>query len=335
MHEYWKIVQRKTIQYSLLARQVLIKCHALALKIFNTYWPRIRASIQSNLPFIKDRLYQYALLTRLNKPIGAFLLLWPTLWALWIAAEGLPDTHVFIVFFMGVFLMRSGGCVLNDFADRGFDAEVKRTRTRPIAAGNVTPGEALCVAAALVIIAFLLVLTLNRLTLQLSVVGIILAIIYPFMKRYTYLPQFFLGLAFGWGIPMAFAAQTNTVPQIAWLILIANVLWSVVYDTIYAMVDRDDDLRIGIKSTAILFDEADRVIIGGIQILLIIVLVMIGTQLELGVYYFSGVGIASCMAIYQQYLIRDRDREGCFHAFMNNNWFGAIIFLGIFLNYFF
>jgi 4-hydroxybenzoate polyprenyltransferase len=325
----------KAVQYSLLAWQVLVKCCAFAFKKFNEYWQRIRANFQSNLPFIKDRLNQYALLTRLNKPIGTCLLLWPTLWALWIAAEGFPDLHVFIVFFLGVLLMRSGGCVLNDFADRGLDAEVKRTRTRPIAAGNVTPGEALCVAATLIIIAFLLVLTLNRLTVQLSVVGIILAIIYPFMKRYTYLPQFFLGLAFGWGIPMAFAAQTNTVPQIAWLILIANVLWSVVYDTIYAMVDRDDDLRIGIKSTAILFAEADRVIIGGIQILLVIVLAMIGRQLELGVYYFSGIGIASGMAIYQQYLIRDRDREGCFRAFLNNNWFGAILFLGIFLDYLF
>lgn len=335
MHEYRKIAREKAVQYSLLAWQKLVKCLTLVHGKLSEYWRDTLVNIKRHWPFIKDRLYHYALLTRLNKPIGTFLLLWPTLWALWIAAEGFPDLHVFIVFFLGVFLMRSGGCVLNDFADRGFDAEVKRTRTRPIAAGNVTPGEALCVAATFIIIAFLLVLTLNRLTVQLSVVGIILAAIYPYMKRYTYLPQFFLGLTFGWGIPMAFAAQTNTVPQIAWLILIANVLWSVVYDTIYAMVDRDDDLRIGVKSTAILFDDADRVIIGGIQILLIIVLVLTGRQLELGVYYFFGVTIACALAIYQQYLIKDREREGCMRAFLNNNWFGAIIFLGIFLDYLF
>jgi 4-hydroxybenzoate polyprenyltransferase len=290
-------------------------------------------AIKDNWPFIRERLHQYALLIRLNRPIGVFLLLWPTLWGLWIAAEGFPATDVFIVFVLGVFLMRSAGCVLNDIADRGFDPLVTRTRSRPLAAGKVTSIEALIVACSLFFIAFLLVLTMNELTIQLALVAVMLAGAYPFMKRYTYLPQFFLGLTFGWSIPMAFAAQTNAVPQIAWLLLVANILWSVVYDTMYAMVDREDDLKVGVKSTAILFDDADRVIIAIIQALVLITLIAVGRQLELGIYYFISLGIATGFFLYQLRLIWNREPEQCLRAFINNNWVGLTIFMGIFLDY--
>jgi 4-hydroxybenzoate polyprenyltransferase len=229
--------------------------------------------------------------------------------------------------------MRSAGCVLNDIADRRFDPHVSRTKTRPLASGKVSSTEALIVAGSLIFIAFLLVLMMNWLTVQLAFVAVILAGIYPFMKRYTYLPQFFLGLAFGWAIPMAFAAQTGAVPQIAWLLLIANILWSVVYDTMYAMVDREDDLRIGVKSTAILFDDADRVIIGIIQALVLVTLVMTGKQAQLGTSYFIGIAIGSCFFMYQLSLIWSRKPERCMKAFLNNNWFGLTIFIGLFLDF--
>tara|TARA_R110002072_G_scaffold48681_1_gene133024 strand:- start:39323 stop:40261 length:939 start_codon:yes stop_codon:yes gene_type:complete len=291
------------------------------------------STIKDNWPFIRERLHQYALLIRLNRPIGILLLLWPTLWGLWIAAEGFPNMDVFIVFVFGVFFMRSAGCVLNDIADRRFDPLVTRTRTRPLATGSVSSLEALLVASSLFFIAFLLVLTMNELTIQLALIAVILAGVYPFMKRYTYLPQFFLGLTFGWSIPMAFAAQTNAVPQIAWLLLVANILWSVVYDTMYAMVDREDDLKAGVKSTAILFDDADRVIIAIIQALVLITLIATGRQLQLGVYYFVSLGIAACFFLHQLRLIWDREPEQCMRAFLNNNWVGLIIFVGIFLDY--
>ena len=229
--------------------------------------------------------------------------------------------------------MRSAGCVLNDIADRRFDPLVTRTQTRPLAAGKVSSLEALIVASSLFILAFLLVLIMNILTIQLALVAVILAGIYPFMKRYTYLPQFFLGLTFGWSIPMAFAAQTNAVPQIAWLLLVANILWSVVYDTMYAMVDREDDLKVGVKSTAILFDDADRVIIAIIQALVLITLIAIGRQLQLGIYYFICLGITTGFFLYQLRLIWDREPEQCMRAFLNNNWVGFTIFVGIFLDY--
>jgi 4-hydroxybenzoate polyprenyltransferase len=229
--------------------------------------------------------------------------------------------------------MRSAGCVLNDIADQRFDAHVARTQTRPLASGKVSSIEALIVAGSLIFIALLLVLTMNPLTVQLAFVAVILAGVYPFMKRYTYLPQFFLGLAFGWSIPMAFAAQTGTVPQIAWLLLIANVLWSVVYDTMYAMVDREDDLKIGIKSTAILFDDADRVIIAIIQTLVLITLIMLGRQAKLGISYFIGLTIASGFFIYQLSLIWHRKPDLCMKAFLNNNWFGMTVFIGLFLDF--
>ena len=294
---------------------------------------KLLIAIKTNWPFVRERLYQYSLLIRLNRPIGIFLLLWPTLWGLWIAAEGVPNTDVFVVFVLGVFLMRSAGCVLNDIADRRFDPLVTRTQTRPLAAGKVSSLEALIVASSLFILAFLLVLIMNILTIQLALVAVILAGIYPFMKRYSYLPQFFLGLTFGWSIPMAFAAQTNAVPQIAWLLLVANILWSVVYDTMYAMVDREDDLKVGVKSTAILFDDADRVIIAIIQALVLITLIAIGRQLQLGIYYFICLGITTGFFLYQLRLIWDREPEQCMRAFLNNNWVGFTIFVGIFLDY--
>jgi len=294
---------------------------------------RLLITCKKHWPTIRERLEQYALLIRLDKPVGIFLLLWPTLWGLWVAAKGFPDIDIFIVFVLGVILMRSAGCVLNDIADRRFDPLVTRTKTRPLASGKVSSVEALIVAGSLIFIAFLLVLTMNWLTVQLAFIAVILAGIYPFMKRYTYLPQFFLGLAFGWAIPMAFAAQTGSVPQIAWLLLIANVLWSVVYDTMYAMVDREDDLKIGVKSTAILFDDADRVIIGIIQALVLITLIMMGKQAQLGTSYFIGLAIASGFFIYQMKLIWDRKPEQCMKAFLNNNYFGLTVFIGLFIDF--
>jgi 4-hydroxybenzoate polyprenyltransferase len=282
---------------------------------------------------IKDRTYQYAVLMRLNRPIGIYLLLWPTVWALWIAGKGNPDSLVTLVFVLGVVLMRSAGCVINDYADRDFDPHVNRTRNRPIASGKVKTKEALLLFVMLCLVAFTLVLAMNRLTILLSFGGVVLAAIYPFMKRYTYLPQVFLGLAFGWAIPMAFAAQTGEVPLIAWLLLTANVLWATAYDSMYAMVDIEDDLKIGVKSTAILFGDADRIIIGSIQLLFIITMTMVGNKLELGLYYYLGLLVAALLAGYQLYLIRNREPEKCFKAFLNNHWSGAIIFAGLVLHY--
>lgn len=276
-----------------------------------------------------ERLRGYALLMRIDRPIGTLLLLWPTLWALWIASAGHPDIWITIVFIVGVFLMRSAGCVINDYADRDIDPFVERTRQRPLASGLVSPREALVLFGVLGLLAFLLVLTLNWLTIALSVVGIVLAVSYPFMKRHTYLPQVYLGLAFGWAVPMAFAAQTGEVPAVAWLLLIATVLWATAYDTMYAMVDRPDDLKIGVKSTAILFGEADRVIIGIIQGMMVTVLLIIGQRAELGNFYFTGVAVAVALMVYQQYLIRDRDGMACFKAFLNNNWVGIAVFAGL------
>ena len=289
--------------------------------------------IAENQVHVRKRLYQYVLLTRLNKPIGIFLLLWPTLWALWIAADGRPDIVVLLVFVTGVVIMRSAGCVVNDLADRDLDPRVARTTGRPLATGTVTVKEAIILTLVLILCAFLLVLQLNPLTIKLSFIGIILAIIYPFTKRFTYMPQFFLGTAFGWAIPMAFAAQTGTVSVITWILFMTTVLWAVVYDTMYAMVDREDDIRSGMKSTAILFDDADRSIIGVIQILILLALVLLGNRLQLGMMYFAGITIGAVLFIYQQYLIKDRIPERCFAAFLNNNWFGAAVFAGIFFNY--
>ncbi len=278
-------------------------------------------------------LRQYLVLMRFDKPVGTFLLLWPTLWALWIAAEGVPDSDVLIVFVAGVVLMRAAGCVINDYADREIDSKVRRTRDRPITSGKIAPKAALILFVVLCLAAFALVLTMNKLTVMMSFVAAFLAATYPFMKRYTYLPQVYLGAAFGWAVPMVFAAQTGTVPKEAWLLFIATVLWATAYDTMYAMVDRRDDLRIGVKSTAILFGDGDRVIIGIIQALFFLVLLIVGQHLGMGAYYYGGLVVAALFAGYQQYLLRDRDVLLCFRAFLNNNVFGAVIFIGIALHY--
>lgn len=294
---------------------------------------RISDFIKSRWLSSKDRLVQYYYLVRLDKPVGILLLLWPVLWALWIAAEGSPDLDVLIIFILGVIVMRSAGCVINDLADRNLDRHIPRTSNRPITSSKVKPLEAIGLIIALLSCALLLVLNLNSLTFKLSFVAVVLAIIYPFMKRVTYLPQAFLGLAFAWSIPMTFAAQTNTVPEIAWLIFITTVLWAVVYDTMYAMVDKENDIKIGIKSTAILFDDADRIIIGSIQLMILFSQLLIGAKLDLGRYYYAGIAIASLLSIYQQYLIKDRIPENCFRAFLNNQWYGMAVFAGLYLNY--
>lgn len=279
------------------------------------------------------RFKEYALLMRLHRPIGIFLLLWPALWGLWFASAGHPDPLVLTVFVLGVVLMRSAGCVINDYADRSFDPHVARTRDRPIAAGRLPPREALGLFVVLCLIAFALVLLLNWLTVALAAVGAFLAATYPFLKRYTSLPQFYLGAAFGWSIPMAFAAQTGGVPALAWILFAANVCWSVAYDTAYAMVDRDDDLKIGVKSTAILFGRYDRLMVGVFHLAALALLATAGRAAGLGMLYHAGLAVAAGLAAYQQYLIRDRTPEGCFKAFLNNNYFGAVVFAGLALEY--
>jgi 4-hydroxybenzoate polyprenyltransferase len=280
-----------------------------------------------------QRLSPYIRLMRLDRPIGNFLLMWPMLWALWIAAEGVPPLGVLVVFLVGMLLMRAAGCVINDYADRDFDGHVKRTVARPLAQGEIPPRHALSLFVGLCLAAFGLVLLLNRLTIYMSFAGAALAALYPFMKRHTYLPQLVLGAAFGWAVPMAFTAIAGATPPIAWLIFIAAVLWALIYDTQYAMVDRDDDLKIGVKSTAILFGEADRLIIGILQGLMLICLLLIGQRAELSGIYYLTVAVAAGMFGYQQYLIRDRSREGCFKAFLNNNYLGGAVFAGVLLHY--
>ena len=288
---------------------------------------------QTKASILKTKAWQYALLVRFDKPIGTLLLLWPTLIALWIAAEGIPDTDVLLVFVLGVFLMRSAGCAINDYADRNIDAKVERTKNRPLATGKITGEEALIVFMILSFSAFFLILFMNKLTIFLSVGGVLLAASYPFMKRYHYLPQIHLGAAFGWSVPMAYAAQANELTQVTWLLFFATILWATAYHTMYAMVDRDDDIKIGVKSTAILFGNADRLIIGFIQIALILNLIVIGEQLKLSGFYYLGIVIASGFAVYQQYLIKDRDKALCFSAFLNNHWLGLALFAGVFLEY--
>ena len=281
----------------------------------------------------ENRLREYAQLMRLHRPIGIYLLLWPTLWALWLAGNGQPPRGVTLVFVLGVILMRSAGCVMNDIADRDFDPHVARTRDRPLAAGRVSLGEAVGLMAALCLLAFGLVLTQNALTVQLAFIGLALALSYPFMKRIHSLPQFHLGAAFGWAIPMAYAAVTGALPPVCWLLFFGNVLWSVIYDTQYAMVDREDDLKIGVKSTAILFGKRDKQIIGYLQLALLAILIGIGLLTGRGWIYYLGLFVAAWLALYQQFLIRDRKPEECFKAFLNNNAFGLIIFCGLLLDY--
>ena len=281
----------------------------------------------------KSNLAAYWLLTRMHKPIGSLLLLWPMYWALWIASNGQPDILVFIVFTLGVVLMRSAGCVINDYADRNIDPHVSRTKSRPISSGQVHSTEALQLFFVLVLVSSLLVFLMNALTIWLSLGAVFLAVLYPFMKRHTHLPQVFLGMAFGWAVPMVFAAQTNSVPPLAWLIFVATVIWGVVYDTMYAMVDREDDLKIGVKSTAILFGDLDKVLIGFFQLLFFIALVMIGQKAQLGTFYFTSVFVALMFAIYHQVLIKDREPAKCMAAFLNNNWLGFTVFIGIAADY--
>lgn len=280
------------------------------------------------------RLDRYARLIRFEKPIGFYLLLWPTLWALAVAASGSPDGWILFVFVCGVFLMRSAGCAINDYADRDIDLHVTRTHERPLTSGEVTPGETLIVFAAFGIVAFLLVLTLNLYTIQLAIGGMLLAMSYPYMKRFHYLPQVHLGAAFSWGIPMAFAAQTGVVPKQAWLLYVAALLWTVAYDTMYSMVDREDDLKIGVKSTAILFGDYDRIMIAVFQLLFLLTLFLVGLDLEYSGIYYLGLGLAALILGYQQFLIADRVPAHCFAAFLNNHWVGAIVFAGIIGHYY-
>jgi len=282
---------------------------------------------------IKERLDIYESLMRLDRPIGILLLLWPTLWGLWMSSHGSPHPLIVLIFVLGVVLMRSAGCVVNDVADRDFDSHVERTRNRPLAAKLISPQEALVLAAVLVALAFALVMQLNLLTIKLSLVALALAVVYPFLKRVFWLPQAWLGIAFGFGIPMAFAAHNNQVAPLAWTMMAANMFWAIAYDTEYAMVDRDDDIKLGLRSSAILFGRYD---VAGVMIchaVFILIMVYIGYRALLGAFYFVGLAIAVCLIAYQYVLIRSRQGERCFKAFLNNNWLGAAIFAGIVANF--
>lgn len=278
---------------------------------------------------VRERLIAYAKLARMHKPIGAALLLWPTWWALWLSAGDFPPWPSLIVFTFGVFLMRSAGCVINDYADRKLDPQVARTRTRPMATGTVSSGEALILFFTLITLAFLLVLLTNKLTIELSFVGAFLAATYPFVKRFTHLPQVYLGAAFGWSIPMAFAAVTNTLPPLCWLLFLANMLFSTIYDTQYAMVDRDDDIKAGAKSTAILFGDADLAIVGILMLTFLGAMTLVAQRGHLHWPYFAGLCIAAVLFAWQLWHIRKRDREACFAAFRNNNWVGMVLWVAI------
>ncbi|WP_036778161.1 4-hydroxybenzoate octaprenyltransferase [Photorhabdus aegyptia] len=275
----------------------------------------------------------YCRLMRIDKPIGALLLLWPTFWALWMAGKGIPDMHILLVFTAGVFLMRAAGCVINDFADRKFDGYVERTKARPLPSGSISEKESKILFVVLALISFGLVLTLNKMAIGLSVVGLVLAWFYPFVKRFSHLPQFVLGAAYGWAIPMGFAAVSESLPLECWLLFLVNIFWSVIYDTQYAMVDRNDDLKIGVKSTAILFGRFDKLIIGLLQLTMLLVLALVGYMMNLGGIYYWSLLLAGTLFIYQQKLIADRERTLCFQAFLNNNYVGLVLFLGIFFSY--
>ena len=295
--------------------------------------PELETGIPNREPGVGNSLAAYALLVRLNKPIGIYLLMWPALWALWVAAEGFPPWWILLIFLMGTALMRSAGCAINDYADRNIDGSVERTKARPLATGAVTPKEALMVFVVLCLIAFALVLFLNWQTIALSFGAVFLAALYPFMKRYTHLPQLVLGMAFGCAVPMAFTAVTGALPVEGVLLYAATVIWALIYDTQYAMVDREDDLKIGVKSTAILFGNYDRLIIGILQVVMLALLAAAGLEAGLGLFYFMSLTVAAGLAVWQQYLIRERDKQACFAAFLNNNWFGMSIFVGLVLDY--
>ena len=284
--------------------------------------------------WINKQLPHYAALIRLNKPIGILLLLWPTLWALWLSGNGQPEPLIVVIFIAGVIIMRSAGCVINDIADRHYDGHVERTRVRPLASGQVSCKEALILFVFLLAAAFFLVLLCNALTIKLAFIGAFLAIVYPFLKRVTHLPQLGLGLAFAWGVPMAFAAQTNNVPNAAWFLFLTALIWPIIYDTFYAMADKEDDIKIGVKSTAILFGKFTASIIGLLQIIFILMLVGVGVLFNLRDIYYVCVLFAAVLFIYQQYLIHQHSRQVYFNAFLNNNWVGMVIFVGILMSYY-
>jgi 4-hydroxybenzoate polyprenyltransferase len=277
-------------------------------------------------------LREYALLMRLHRPIGIWLLAWPTLWALWLAGQGKPDQRVLVLFLLGVVVVRSAGCIINDYADRSFDPQVRRTADRPLAAGRVSPEEALTLFLALGLVGVVIALQLQPLARLFAVGGAVLTITYPYLKRFVHVPQFYLGVAFGWSVPMAFAQLTDAVPRIGWLMLVAVVLWAAVYDTMYAMVDREDDRRIGVKSTALLFGDADRVIIGAMQVMVLLALALVGREAGLGPWYRLGLAAGACVFVYEQWLIRRRDPASCFRAFNNNHYFGLVVFVGLALD---
>ena len=284
-------------------------------------------------PEILGQLRNYGKLMRVDKPVGIWLLMWPTLWALWLAGEGSPDQGLFVIFLLGVFVMRSAGCVLNEFVDRKIEPYVERTRSRPLASGAVAPFEALILFVALGLVAIGLVIMLNKQAQLLAVVGAALTVAYPFVKRYVSIPQFILGAAFGWAVPMAFAAQTGTTPELAWLVFGAALIWAVIYDTFYAMVDREDDRKLGVKSTAILFGEVDLFVIAGLQALMVAALALVGYRAELGFWYYASVVVAAGLMAWHLWLARDRQPAGCFRAFLQNHYIGMIVFIGIVLHY--
>jgi 4-hydroxybenzoate polyprenyltransferase len=310
-----------------LAQMIMARLRWYAYRI------RFHPWTTEELPKILATVQDYVRLTRLDRPIGIWLLLWPTLWALWIGSRGNPKPQIFVIFVAGTVLMRSAGCAINDYADRSFDPHVARTKDRPLAAGRLTTVEALVLFALLSLAALLLALQLNRLTLLWAVAGAFIAVTYPFVKRFLSVPQMYLGLAFGAGIPMAFAAQIEAVPKVAWLLLLANVLWVTVYDTMYAMVDRNDDIRIGVRSTAILFGDSDRHIIAVLQVMTLVALYLVGKMIRADGWYHAGLAAGALFFTYQLWLIRARDRDGCFRAFLNNNYFGMSVFIGLALEY--
>ncbi|WP_419792835.1 4-hydroxybenzoate octaprenyltransferase [Serratia fonticola] len=282
---------------------------------------------------IQSKWQAYCHLMRIDKPIGTLLLLWPTLWALWLAGGGVPSPSVLLVFVLGVFLMRAAGCVVNDYADRAFDGHVKRTAGRPMPSGRVSEKEAKILFVSLVLVSFALVLTLNAMTIWLSLAALALAWVYPFMKRVTNLPQVVLGAAFGWSIPMAYAAVSESLPLSCWLLFLANICWTVAYDTLYAMVDRDDDLKIGIKSTAVLFGRHDKLIVGLLQFATLLLMLWVGYLMQLGGAFYWSLLLAGALFIHQQKQVAGRDRDACFRAFLNNNYVGLVLFIGIALSY--
>jgi 4-hydroxybenzoate polyprenyltransferase len=284
-------------------------------------------------PMLISQLRNYGKLMRIDKPIGLWLLLWPMLWALWIAGEGHPDQGLFVIFMLGVFIMRSAGCVFNDYVDRKIDPYVERTRARPIASGAVAPAEALTLFVGLGLIAVGLATMINRQAQLLAIVAAGLTVAYPFIKRYVSIPQFVLGAAFGWAVPMAFAAQLGETPQTAWIVFGAALIWAVIYDTFYAMVDRDDDIKVGVKSTAILFGDTDLFVIAGLQFIMLLALIFVGLSADLGFWYYASVAAAAGLMMYHQWLARDRQPAGCFAAFLHNHYIGMVVFIGIILHY--